>query len=192
MRFLLAGLVILMFASPVAAHELSVYTVIVNSEGAYPADIPNESLKEGDSAWFWMKDSTENTTLIVEIERDGASLRSPVLHFECELDDNGSQVNDDCKNRFDFTFNQHNSAGLWNITFMKYLNGTLSQSINGSVNIQEDLHDEEIIEEETEEQSSTKDIPPKKAIAGAIAAISLVAVMVILTESETRLHQEEE
>ena len=70
MRLLFASLVILMLATPVAGHELSVYTVMVNSEGAHPADIPNGSLKEGDAAWFWMKDSTNNTTLVVQLEHE--------------------------------------------------------------------------------------------------------------------------
>ena len=74
MRILAVTLCLVMLASPVAAHELKIYTVIVNSEGPQPADIPNGTLKEGDSVWFWMKDTTENATLVVEIEKDGARL----------------------------------------------------------------------------------------------------------------------
>ena len=142
MRLLFASLVIIMLASPVVGHELSVYTVIVNNDGAHPANIPNGSLKEGDSAWFWMKDSTDNATLIVEIERDGATMRSPTLQFECELDDNGSKVDENCNTRYDFVFNPQNSAGLWNFTFLTYVNDTLERTSYGSVKIQVDLHDE--------------------------------------------------
>ena len=84
MRILAVTLGLVMLASPVVGHELLIYTVIVNSEGAQPAEIPNGTLKEGDSAWFWMKDTTENATLIVEVEKDGATARSPVLQFECD------------------------------------------------------------------------------------------------------------
>ena len=179
MRFLIAGLLVLMLATPVAGHELSVYTVIVNSDGAYPANIPNGSLKEGDAAWFWMKDSTENTTLVVEIEKDGATLRSPTLQYECELDENGTVIDEDCKNRFDYTFNQYNSAGLWNLTFMKYLNDTLVETINGSVIIEADIHGNETIVEE--ESSTKKDYFSRDYIAGGVAVISLVAMAVIAT-----------
>ena len=179
MRFLIAGLLVLMLATPVAGHELSVYTVIVNSDGAYPANIPNGSLKEGDAAWFWMKDSTENTTLVVEIEKDGATLRSPTLQYECELDENGTVIDEDCKNRFDYTFNQYNSAGLWNVTFMKYLNDTLVETINGSVIIEADIHGNETIVEE--ESSTKKDYFSRDYIAGGVAVISLVAMAVIAT-----------
>jgi len=188
MRFLFAGLVFLMLATPVAGHELSVYTVVVNSEGAYPADIPNGSLKEGDAAWFWMKDSTENATLVVEIEKDGATMRSPILHYECELDENGTIVDENCKNRFDYTFNQYNSAGLWNLTFMKYVNETLVETINGSVNIEPDIHNNEtepdIHNNETviDEESSTKtEWLSKEYLAGGVAVVSLIAMAVIAT-----------
>ena len=181
MRTLFVTLVIILLATPVAAHELAVFTVIVNSEGANPANIPDESLKEGDSAWFWMKDSTENTTLIVEIERDGATLRSPVLHYECELDDNGTKVDESCNNRFDYTFNQYNSAGQWNFTFLKYVNNELSESSNGSVVIQPDLHDEQNMSEQ-QESSSVEKLSNSQLAAGMLAIISLIAMAMIATK----------
>lgn len=181
MRTLFVTLVIILLATPVAAHELAVFTVIVNSEGANPANIPDESLKEGDSAWFWMKDSTENTTLVIEIERDGATLRSPVLHYECELDDNGTKVDESCNNRFDYTFNQYNSAGQWNFTFLKYVNDELSETSNGSVVIQPDLHDEQNMSEQ-QESSSVEKLSNSQLAAGMLAIISLIAMAMIATK----------
>ena len=181
MRTLFATLVIILLATPVAAHELAVFTVIVNSEGANPANIPDESLKEGDSAWFWMKDSTENTTLVIEIERDGATLRSPVLHYECELDDNGTKVDESCNNRFDYTFNQYNSAGQWNFTFLKYVDDELSETSNGSVVIQPDLHDEHNMSEQ-QESSSVEKLSNSQLAAGMLAIISLIAMAMIATK----------
>ncbi len=184
MRTLFATLAIILLATPVAAHELAVFTVIVNSEGANPANIPDESLKEGDSAWFWMKDSTENTTLIVEIERDGATLRSPVLHYECELDENGTKVDESCNNRFDYTFNQYNSAGQWNFTFLKYVNDELSETSNGSVVIQPDLHDEQNMSEqnmsEQQEASYLENLSDSQLAAGILAIVSLIAMAMLL------------
>ena len=181
MRTLFATLVIILLATPVAAHELAVFTVIVNSEGASPANIPDESLKEGDSAWFWMKDSTENTTLVIEIERDGATLRSPVLHYECELDDNGTKVDESCNNRFDYTFNQYNSAGQWNFTFLKYVDDELSETGNGSVVIQPDLHDEHNMSEQ-QESSSVEKLSNSQVAAGMLAIVSLIAMAMIATK----------
>tara|TARA_B100000767_G_scaffold255392_1_gene261527 strand:+ start:689 stop:1264 length:576 start_codon:yes stop_codon:yes gene_type:complete len=190
-RTLFAALAIILLASPVVGHELSVYTIIVNSEGAQPTDIPNGSLKEGDAAWFWMKDSAENTTLIVELERDGATMRSPVLHYECELDENGTQVDEDCKNRFDYTFNQYNSAGMWNLTFMKFVNDTLTETTNGSVYIEPDIHDEQPVQEQDDIQSESK-LPSKQVIAGSIAGISLIAIAILGLKIKNENTQEEE
>ena len=183
MRTLFGALVIILSATPVTAHELSIYTITVNSSGAQPSDIPNGSLKEGDTAWFWMKDSTNNTSLVIEIEKDGATLRSPVLVYQCELDENGTLVDEDCQNRFDYTFNQHNSAGLWNITYLKYVNETLTETINGSVFIEQDIHDQQPVEEEDEVVSASK-YSTNQIIAMAIAAISLMAIFVILFMNE--------
>ena len=181
MRTLFVTLVIILLATPVAAHELAVFTVIVNSEGANPANIPDESLKEGDSAWFWMKDFTENTTLVVEIERDGATLRSPVLHYECELHDNGTKVDESCNNRFDYTFNQYNSAGQWNFTFLKYVNDELSETSYGSVVIQPDLHDEQNMSEQ-QESSSVEKLSNSQLAAGMLAIASLIAMAMLATK----------
>ena len=136
---------------------------------------------EGDSAWFWMKDSTENTTLIVEIERDGATLRSPVLHYECELDDNGTKVDESCNNRFDYTFNQYNSAGQWNFTFLKYVNNELSETSYGSVVIQPDLHEEENMSEQ-QVSSSVEKLPNLQVAAGMLAIVSLIAMAMLATK----------
>ena len=89
MRSLVVAMAMLLLAAPVAAHELVIYTVIVNDEGPQPANIPETALKAGDSVWFWMKDSTENMSLVIELSKDGASARSPTLVYECALDENG-------------------------------------------------------------------------------------------------------
>lgn len=191
MRTLFVAIAIILLASPVLGHDLSVYTVVVNSEGAQPTDIPNGSLKEGDTAWFWMKDSTENTTLIIELEKGGATMRSPVLHYECELHDNGTQVNEDCKNRFDHTFNQYNSAGIWNLTFLKFVNDTLTETVNGSVFIEEDIHDEQPVEQQDDNEKESKS-SSKLMIAGSVAGISLIAIAILGIKIKNQHSLEEE
>ena len=172
-----------MLASPVVGHELQIYTVIVNSEGGQPADIPNGTLKEGDSVWFWMKDTTENATLVIEVEKDGATARSGDLVFECELDENGSKVDENCNTRYDFVFNTQNSAGIWNFTFLTYVNDSLIKTSYGSVDIQVDLHDEmhnneTVVVEETKSETKLS----TKSIAGIMAVISLFGIMFIYSQ----------
>ena len=193
MRILVVTLCLVMLASPVVGHELQIYTVIVNSEGGQPADIPNGTLKEGDSVWFWMKDTTENATLVIEIEKDGATARSGDLVFECELDENGSKVNEDCNTRYDFVFNPQNSAGVWNFTFLTYVNDTLVKTSYGSVDIQVDLHDEMHnnetgIVEETKSDSKLS----TKSIAGIMAVISLFGIMFVASQMGESTKFEEE
>ena len=85
MRSLVIAVGMLLLAAPVAAHELVIYTVINNNEGPQPAHLPEDALKVGDSVWFWMKDSTENASLVIELSKDGATVRSPTLVYECCL-----------------------------------------------------------------------------------------------------------
>ena len=196
MRIIAATLGLVMLATPVAGHELLIYTVIVNSDGGQPADIPNETLKEGDSVWFWMKDTTENATLIIEVEKDGAAARSDGLQFECELDENGSKVDENCSNRFDFAFNPINSAGLWNFTFLTYVNDTLTKSSSGSVHIQEDVHDQ--LHNETQDNESLildeakKDNEiSKQTIAAIVGMVSLLAMAIIASSGNSNSIEEE-
>tara|TARA_B100000459_G_C8589529_1_gene207088 strand:- start:494 stop:1090 length:597 start_codon:yes stop_codon:yes gene_type:complete len=140
MRSLAIAVSLLLLAAPVAAHELVIYTVINNDEGPQPAHLPEDALKVGDSVWFWMKNPTENASLVVELSKDGATLRSPTLVFECALDENGSLVDENCKNRFDFTFTSNATIGLWNITYMTSVNGSLFETLYGSVNVNPDVH----------------------------------------------------
>ena len=193
MRILAATLCLVMLASPVVGHELQIYTVIVNSEGGQPANIPNGTLKEGDSVWFWMKDTTENATLIVEVEKDGATARSGELLFECELDENGSKVDDNCNTRYDFVFNPQNSAGLWNFTFLTYVNDTLVKTSYGSVDVQIDIHDEMHNNETNVTDESKSDVKlSTKSIAGIMAVISLFGIMFIASQMGDSNRFEEE
>ncbi|MGB0202072.1 MAG: hypothetical protein ACPF9L_04780 [Candidatus Poseidoniaceae archaeon] len=201
MRILAVTLCLVMLASPVVGHELQIYTVIVNSEGGQPADIPNGTLKEGDSVWFWMKDTTENATLVIEIERDGATARSGDLVFECELDENGSKVNEDCNTRYDFVFNPQNSAGIWNFTFLTYVNDTLVKTSYGSVDIQVDMHDEmhndshdEIVENDsaTTKESASDAKLSTKSKAGIMAVMSLFGILFVASQMGESTKSEEE
>ena len=201
MRILAVTLCLVMLASPVVGHELQIYTVIVNSEGGQPADIPNGTLKEGDSVWFWMKDTTENATLVIEVEKDGATARSGDLVFECELDENGSKVDEDCNTRYDFVFNPLNSAGVWNFTFLTYVNDTLIKTSNGSVDIQVDLHDEmhndshNVVDENestaTKESASDAKLSTKSK-AGIMAVMSLFGILFVASQMGESTKFEEE
>ena len=125
-----------------------------------------------------------NTTVVIELERGGASVRSPYLQYSCELDENGTLVDENCKTRYDHTFNQHNSAGLWNITVLKYLDGTLQTMINGTVCIEVDNHEGDPVDlvctqSDTIEEASTE-YTTKELFAISIAMMAAFGLFVTL------------
>lgn len=197
MRWLVIAIGMVLLAAPVASHELVIYTVIVNDEGPQPANVPEKALKVGDSVWFWMKDSTENMSLVIELSKDGASARSPTLVYECALDDNGSLVDDNCKNRYEFTFNGNASIGLWNISYMKSINGTLTETLYGSVTINEDVHldgnhsHNASLQTEVDDKDSNSD-NMVQTLALFVAIASAIGLIVVLRQPEKRYLFEEE
>ena len=198
MRSLVVAMVMLLLAAPVAAHELVIYTVIVNDEGPQPTDVPASALKAGDSVWFWMKDSTENMSMVIELSKDGASARSPTLVYECALDENGSLVDDNCKNRYEFTFNGNESIGLWNVSYMKSINGTLTETLYGSVTINEDVHldanhtHDNTTKQEVETQSTDTNDSMVQTAAIVVAIVSALGVGIILMQPQEKTLVEEE
>ena len=198
MRSFVVAMAMLLLAAPVAAHELVIYTVIVNDEGPQPADVPASALKAGDSVWFWMKDSTENMSMVIELSKDGASARSPTLVYECALDENGSLVDDNCKNRFEFTFAGNESIGLWNVSYMKSINGTLTETLYGSVTINEDVHldanhtHDNTTKPELETLSADGNDSMVQTAAIVVAIVSAIGVGVILMQPGKKTLVDEE
>lgn len=198
MRSFVFAIAILILAAPVAAHELVIYTVIVNDEGPQPAHVPTSALKVGDSTWFWMKDSTENASLVIELTKDGASARSPTLVFECALDENGSLIDDNCKNRFEFTFSGNQSIGLWNISYMKSINGTSTETLYGSVTINEDVHldanhsHNDSVQPELDTKSTGDDDSMVQTLALTVAILSSIGLVVLLMQPQKKTLIEEE
>ena len=198
MRSLVVAMAMLLLAAPVAAHELVIYTVIVNDEGPQPADVPASALKAGDSVWFWMKDSTENMSMVIELSKDGARARSLTLVYECALDENGSLVDDNCKNRYEFTFSGNESVGLWNVSYMKSINGTLTETLYGSVTINEDVHldanhtHDNTTKQEVETLSTGTNDSMVQTAAIVVAIVSALGVGIILMQPQAKTLVEEE
>ena len=113
------------------------------------------------------------------------------MYYECELDENGTLVDEDCENRFDYTFNQYNSAGLWNLTYLKYVNDTLTETINGSVHIEPDIHDDQQPVKVEEETASASKFDDKQIMAISVAAISLLAIVILALSMAKGKNQEE-
>jgi hypothetical protein len=182
MRALVVLLAVLCFAIPVAGHELAIYTIVVTSEGPQPADVPKESLKEGDAVWIWMKDSTEGATLVVNLEKSGKTFSSPTLFYECELDAYGEKVDDQCDNRYQFEFNQYYASGTWEVTYEISINGTLDHTTDGTMYINEDEHND---------GEHLHVIDYLRPFAPMLALFSLLAMMMVLSLPASNPNEEE-
>jgi len=125
-----------------SGHSQEVYTVIYSENGAAPADIPNETIRKHDAVWFWMKDSTENASLIITLTKGDLEYSSTNLTKECEVDEEGDKVDETCETRFDFEFEMDGAVGLWQINYSKFINGSLTEFEEGSVYVMELSHDE--------------------------------------------------
>jgi len=130
-----------LFISPVQAHELQTYTVLVKSDQTTPANVTS-GVYSGDSVWFWMVDNTENASFVITLEKENTTLESPILTRSCALDDEGNKTDEACQVRFDVNFNQSDSIGIWNVTYHRFIENVSNSSWEGIVEILEDDHSE--------------------------------------------------
>ena len=101
---LMAAILALMFGlNPALAHEQQTLTIILNEEGAVVGNISDPTFVQGNAVWFKMFDSTDNATVQIGIDLDGDKTLnatddyiSPILVESCELDENGSLVDENC------------------------------------------------------------------------------------------------
>ena len=93
----------LYLASPANAHEPKEYTILITEEGTSPDSIPVGVLVESDSLFFMNVDEREGVSHRVQIDSDGDGVfggsddfSTEWLTASCELDENGSKVEEDC------------------------------------------------------------------------------------------------
>ena len=108
---LLAGTLLLMalLAPPAEADGDVPFTVILKAEGPVPA---NATIEHNISILWINTDSTENVTHRILLDADGdgifngsADIDSGELQAECEQDENGTLVDEDCRVSFELKFN---------------------------------------------------------------------------------------
>ena len=142
---LLAGTLLLMalLAPPVEADGDVPFTVILKAEGPVPA---NATIEHNISILWINTDSTENVTHRILLDADGdgifngsADIDSGELQAECEQDENGTLLDEDCSVSFELTFN----GTLTNGTFA-YLDRPSSGTMHyGNITVEAHGHGEE-------------------------------------------------
>tara|TARA_B100000073_G_scaffold305347_1_gene274497 strand:- start:92 stop:691 length:600 start_codon:yes stop_codon:yes gene_type:complete len=100
----LASLLLASFLSPmVSAHEPKEYTILLTHEGTTPQTIPDDVLVQTDFLFFMNVDDREGVSHRIQFDADDDGLfngsddfSSNWLSGSCNLDENGSKVDDSC------------------------------------------------------------------------------------------------
>ena len=115
--WLCAIIVSCMFMPSATAHEPNTFTMIVGQEEVIPSNVTGQVLFTNDSVWFRNVDDRENITHTIRLDIDGDGLfngtediSSGELYSSCELDENGTKINQECEVIYKVLFNE--STGL--------------------------------------------------------------------------------
>ncbi|MEC7543900.1 MAG: hypothetical protein VYE51_00325 [Candidatus Thermoplasmatota archaeon] len=115
--WLCAIIVSCMFMPSATAHEPNTFTMIIGQEEVIPSNVTGQVLFTNDSVWFRNVDDRENITHRVRLDIDGDGLfngtediSSGELYSSCELDENGTKINQECEVIYKVLFNE--STGL--------------------------------------------------------------------------------
>ena len=147
----LAGLLVLvsLFAPASLGHTQQTLTVILTDEGVVAGNITDPAFVQGNIAWFRMEDSTSNTSMVVrvDVDMDGAfnasnDFESPILTNTCELDENGSLVDETCAVSSKYAFDMNASVGTYHFWVHRTHNGT-ETVWNHTIMVHKDVHEEE-------------------------------------------------
>ena len=207
---MIGSLLLATLLSPtVVAHEQKTLTVILTDEGVVAGNVTDLAFVQGNSVWFRMEDSTNNTTMVVQIDTnlDGVfnasdDFDSGELVNACELDENGSLVDETCAVSATHQFMQNATVGTY--LFWVHRNHNGSQTVwNHSITVNKDVHEEEgpsagdcfgvgcdVDDEEQVDEVEASSVTDSPMIL-VLAAISLIG-MVALTISIATERKEDE
>lgn len=147
----LTGLLVMvsLFAPASLGHTQQTLTVILTDDGVVAGNITDPAFVQGNIAWFRMEDSTDNTSMVVrvDVDMDGVfnasnDFESSTLTNTCELDENGSLVDETCAVSSKYAFDMNASDGTYQFWVHRTHNGT--ETIwNHSIMVHKDVHEEE-------------------------------------------------
>ena len=147
----LAGLLVVLslFAPASLGHTQQTLTVILTDEGVVAGNITDPAFVQGNIAWFRMEDSTDNTSMVVrvDVDMDGVfnasnDFESPMLTNTCDLDENGSLVDETCAVSSKYAFDMNASVGTYQFWVHRTHNGT-ETVWNHSIMVHKDVHEED-------------------------------------------------
>ena len=148
---ILAGLLVMvsLFAPASMGHTQQTLTVILTDEGVIAGNITDPAFVQGNIAWFRMEDSTNNTSMVVrvDVDMDGTfnatnDFESATLTNTCELDENGSLVDETCAVSSKYAFDLNATIGTYQFWIHRTHNGT-ETVWNHTIKVHKDVHVED-------------------------------------------------
>lgn len=144
------GLLFLVLLAPASqAHEQKTLSVILTEDGVVSGNITDPSFLQGNAVWFQMHDDTNNTTMTVrlDVNLDGVfnatdDFDSGEMVDECELDENGSLVDESCIVSSTYAFDLNATVDTYTFWVIRTHNGTETMW-NHSIIVHKDVHEED-------------------------------------------------
>jgi hypothetical protein len=209
---LMVALLGLLVASTASAHEQETYNVIVVADGPMPANITDSGFVQGNAVVFRMKDTTENASIRITIDtnQDGVFNSSTDdtsvwLVESCELDENGSLVDDSCAVSHTYEFSLNASVGDYGYLFERSINESIVSNETYTISLQKDVHEEPGVPGfgecfgigcETDDVSKNDDGPRTDLVllvmCGAIVGIVGLSISIMNESKEKQLQDAEE
>jgi len=145
----IAALLVMIFASgSVHAHEQQTLTIILNDEGAVVGNISDSAFVQGNAVWFKMHDTTENATMRIGIDLNADGVLNASVDFisstiveSCDLDDNGSLIDETCEVSAIYAFPSNATVGTYQYWVMRDVNN-MTTNWTYEIQVFEDIHDD--------------------------------------------------
>lgn len=200
--WLCAIIVSCMFMPSATAHEPNTFTMIIGEEEVVPSNVTGQVLFTNDTVWFRNVDNRENITHQIRLDIDGDGLfngtediNSGELYSSCELDENGTKINQECEVIYKVLFNE--STGL--ISGIFHYEDISSDGVvfTGRLVVNKDEHTTNVgpdpnysTEENNDDGITYTDNNRQKLIVLSMSAgIAAIAIMMIISRP-TPLHAE--
>lgn len=133
----------------VQSHEQKTLAVILLDDGIPSGNITDPTFVQGNAVWFRMEDSTNNTSMIVQLDLDQDGVFNASNDFEsgtlvnaCELDENGTLVDETCAVSATYAFPANASTGAYTFWIHRTHN-EIEEMWEYHIVVHEDVHEEE-------------------------------------------------
>ncbi len=200
-------LAVSLLPASVVAHDAGTFTVIVKESGPTPN---NPQLVYNDSVWWYNVDSRVNITHRIVWDSDGDGLYNGTsdwdsgnMSYECETDENGTKLDDDCRVTYEIPFN-----GTWGAGTYEYQDISSDGVImNSTISVVSDSHtsdpnsppvggyefgnDEENQEPQSDESEEERNWLLWLAGASGLLSILLIGLLLAMRSNDSLLNDDE-